>query len=278
MLERFDLGASGAGSALTLHRIAEAERRAFADRTVYLGDPDFVKVRVRELLDPAYVAARGATIRDDRATSSSTIRPGSLPPREGTNTLHLSVADDRGGAVALTTTLNSWYGAALVAPGTGVLLNNEIDDFSLAENVANQWGLMGGDANAVAGGKRPLSSMCPTIVESNPPGGRPLLVLGARGGPTIISAVLQTILHVVDDGMTLQEALDAPRIHHQWMPDQVYYEHRAFTPEVAQGLIKRGHKLKERAPIADVGPIGLDAEGRYTGAADPRVEAVALGY
>jgi gamma-glutamyltranspeptidase/glutathione hydrolase len=278
MLERFDLASSKAGSALTLHRIAEAERRAFADRTVYLGDPDFVKLRVREILDPAYVAARGATIRDDRATPSSKIRPGSLPPHEGSNTLHVSVADDHGMAVALTTTLNSWYGAAIVAPGTGVLLNNEIDDFSLAVNVANQWGLVGGDANAVAGGKRPLSSMCPTIVESQPEGGRPLLILGARGGPTIISAVLQTILHIVDDGMTLQEALDAPRIHHQWLPDQIFYEPRAFTPEVAQGLTQRGHKLKERTPIADVAPIGLDAAGRYTGAADPRVEAVALGY
>ena len=278
MLERFDLAASGAGSALTLHRIAEAERRAFADRTVYLGDPDFVNVPVKALLDPAYLAARAATIRDDRATPSRKTPPGPLPVGGGMNTLHASFADNSGGAVALSTTLNSWYGAAVVAPGTGVLLNDEIDDFSLAKGVANQYGLVGGAANAVAGGKRPLSSMCPTIVEGNPGGARPFLILGARGGPMIISSVLQTILHVIDDGMTLQEAVDAPRIHHQWRPDEILYERRAFTPEVAAGLRRRGHTLTARGPIADVGPIGLDAVGRYTGAADPRVEAVAAGY
>jgi gamma-glutamyltranspeptidase / glutathione hydrolase len=278
MLERFDLSTSGAGSALTFHRIAEAERRAFADRTAYLGDPDVVKVPVNALLDPAYLAARSATIRDDRATSSSKAPPGSIPAGGGTNTLHFSIADDGGRAVAFSTTLNSWYGAAMVAPGTGVLLNNEIDDFALGKGVVNQFGLSGGLANAVAGGKRPLSSMCPIIVESEPPGARPLLILGGRGGPMIISSVLQTIVHVVDDGMSLQEALDAPRIHHQWLPDEIVYERRAFTPEAAAGLRRRGHKLTEHGPIAEVAPIGLDAVGRYTGAADPRGEAVAVGY
>ena len=278
MLERFDLAASEAGSALTLHRIAEAERRAFADRTVYLGDPDVIDVPVKAMLDPAYLVSRAGTIRDDLATPSSVILPGALPRSEGGNTLHFSVADDRGGAVALTTTLNSWYGAAFVAPDTGILLNNEIDDFSLAHGVANQFGLVGGDANAVAGGKRPLSSMCPTILENTPPGPRPFLILGAPGGPTIISSVLQTILHVVDDGMTLQEAVDAPRIHHQWLPDEILHERRAFTPEVALQLRQRGHKLTERAPIGNVCAIGIDAEGRYTGASDPRDEAVAVGY
>jgi gamma-glutamyltranspeptidase/glutathione hydrolase len=278
MLERFDLAASGAGSALTLHRIAEAERRAFADRTVSLGDPDVVNVPIKALLDPAYLASRAATIRDNRATPSSTILPGALPASEGMNTLHLSIADERGGAVALSTTLNSWYGAALVAPGTGVLLNNEIDDFSLGKGVANQFGLVGGDANAVAGGKRPLSSMCPTIVESRARGARPFLILGAPGGPTIISSVLQTIVHVIDDGMTLQEAVDAPRIHHQWLPDEILHERRALTPEVATGLRGRGHTLTERGPIGNVCAIGLDVEGRYTGAPDPRDEAVAVGY
>jgi len=278
MLERFDLAASQAGSALTLHRIAEAERRAFADRSLYLGDPDVVDVPVKALLDPRYLASRSATIKDDRATPSSAIPPGSLRVGGGVNTLHVSIADDRGGAVALTTTLNDWYGAALVAPGTGVLLNDEIDDFALSEGIPNVYGLVGGDANAVAGGKRPLSSMCPTIVETDPPGARPFLVLGARGGPMIISSVLQTILHVIDDGMTLQEAVDAPRIHHQWQPDEIVYERRAFTPEVAASLRGRGHTLTAKASIADVAPIGLDAQGRYTGASDPRVEAVALGY
>jgi gamma-glutamyltranspeptidase / glutathione hydrolase len=278
LLEPFDLAASGAGASLTLHRIAEAERRAFADRTVYLGDPDVVEVPVKQLLDPAYLASRGATIRDDQATPSSTIRPGTLPAHEGMNTLHFSVADDRGGAVALTTTLNSWYGAALVAPGTGVLLNNEIDDFALGTGIANQYGLVGGSANAVAGGKRPLSSMCPTIVENTPQGRRPFLVLGSPGGPTIISSVLQTIVHVVDDRMSLQEAVDAPRIHHQWLPDEIFYERGALAADVTAGLTRRGHKLTAREPIGNVCAIGLDAQGRYTGALDPRDEAVAEGY
>jgi gamma-glutamyltranspeptidase/glutathione hydrolase len=278
MLERFDLAASGAGSALTLHRIAEAERRAFADRSAYLGDPDFVKVPVAALLDRSYLAKRAATIRSDHATLSSAIRPGAFEGSHGGNTLHLSVADARGGVVALTTTLNSWYGAALVAPGTGVLLNDEIDDFVLSQGLPNQFGLVGGDANALAGGKRPLSSMCPTIVEDPASHGRPLLVLGAPGGPTIISSVLQTIVHVIDDGMSLQEAVDAPRIHHQWIPDELVYERRAFPPEVAAGLRTRGHVLKEHGPIGNVCAIGVDAEGRWTGAPDPRDEAVALGY
>ena len=278
MLERFDLSASDAGSALTLHRIAEALRRAFADRSAYLGDPDLVKVPLEALLDPAYLAGKAATIQDDRATPSAEIRPGPLPSSEGGNTLHLSIADARGGAVALTTTLNSWYGAALVAPGTGVLLNNEIDDFALAGNVANQFGLLGGDANAVAGRKRPLSSMCPTMVEDPGSSGRPLLVLGSPGGPTIISSVLQTILHVIDDGMTLQEAVDAPRIHHQWMPDEIRHERRAFPQDVAAALRARGHRLKESGPIGNVCAIGVDAQGRWTGAPDPRDEAVAVGY
>ncbi len=278
MLERFDLAGSGAGSALTLHRIAEAERRAFADRSRFLGDPDVVKVPVGGLLDRAYLASRGKTIRDDRATRSTEILPGAPPGADGVNTLHLSVADAWGGAVALSTTLNSWYGAALVAPGTGVLLNNEIDDFALAKGVANQFGLLGEDANSVAGGKRPLSSMCPTIVESEKPGGRPLLVLGSPGGPTIISSVLQTILHVIDDGMTLQEAVDAPRIHHQWSPDEILHEHGAFPADVAAGLRGRGHTLTRRDPMGNMCAIGVDADGRWTGAPDPRDEAVASGY
>jgi gamma-glutamyltranspeptidase/glutathione hydrolase len=278
MLERFDLAASGCGSALTLHRIAEAERRAFADRSVYLGDPDLVRIPVSSLLDRAYLTKRAATIRDDRATPSKDVGPGNPGQGERGNTLHLSIADARGGAVSLTTTLNSWFGAAMVAPGTGVLLNNEIDDFVIVKGQANQFGLIGGDANAVAGDKRPLSSMCPTIVESVPAGSRPLLVLGSPGGPTIISAVLQTIVHVIDDGMSLQEAVDAPRIHHQWLPDEIAHERGAFPPEVASGLRARGHTLKERAPIGNVCAIGVDAEGRWTGAPDPRDEAVAVGY
>jgi gamma-glutamyltranspeptidase / glutathione hydrolase len=277
MLERFDMKASGPGSSLTLHRIAEAERRAFADRGRFLGDPDFVDVPVRRLLDPRYLASRAATIRDDRASPSDEVRPGLVSRSEGTDTLQLSVADPRGGAVALTTTLNSWFGAAIVAPGTGILLNNEMDDFSLARGVANQYGLVGEDANAPAGRKRPLSSMCPTIVEDVPPGPRPRLVLGARGGPMIISSVLQTLLHVVDDGMTLQEAVDAPRVHQQWIPDTLVHE-PLLPADVLRALLARGQVLGRRDVIGEVEAIGIDAAGRWTGAADPRGEGMAQGY
>jgi len=278
MLERFDMTSSGAGSSLTLHRIAEAERRAFADRSRYLGDPAFVSVPVQALLDRAYLAKRSATIRDDRATPSADVPPGEPSGTEGTQTLHLSIADARGGAVALTTTLNSWFGAAIVASGTGVLLNNEIDDFSLGLGVVNQYGLVGEAANAVAGGKRPLSSMSPTIVEAPVPGPRPLLVLGSPGGPRIISSVLQTLLHVVDDGFTVQEAVDAPRIHHQWTPDALEVEPHGVPADVAAGLRARGHTLKEHALMGNVCAIAIDDQGRWNGAADPRDEAVALGY
>jgi gamma-glutamyltranspeptidase/glutathione hydrolase len=275
MLERFDMAASGAGSSLSLHRIAEAERRAFADRSRFLGDPAFVEDKTARLLAKPYVDARSETIRDDRAIPSSTIGPGDSK-KEGSNTYHLSVADSRGGAVALTSTLNSWFGAAIVAPGTGLLLNNEIDDFSLAPGVENQFHLLGEAANAPAGGKRPLSSMCPTIVEDDAPGARPLLVLGSPGGPTIISAVLQTLLHVVDDGMTIQQAVDAPRIHHQWMPDRLDLE--AMPKDVLDALAAKGHKLNPRVFTWNVAGIGRDAQGRWTGAADPRGEGVAIGF
>lgn len=277
MLERFDMTASGAGSSLTLHRIAEAERRAFADRSRFLGDPAFVKVPVAGLLDPAYLARRGSSIKDDHTTPSAKILPGSPAVTEGTQTLHFSIADAEGRAVALTTTLNSAFGCGIVAPGTGVLLNNEIDDFSLGKGIVNQFNLVGEAANAVAGGKRPLSSMTPTIVEASPVAARPLLVVGSPGGPTIISSVLETILHVVDDGFTLQEAVDAPRVHHQWQPDLLYVEERSLPDDVTAALRARGHLLKAREPIGDVCAIGTDAQGRYTGAADPRGAGSALG-
>jgi gamma-glutamyltranspeptidase/glutathione hydrolase len=278
MLERFDMAASGAASSLTLHRIAEAERRAYADRTRHLGDPGFVDVPLRQLLDRGYLAKRSASIRDDRATPSSKILPGAPERPEGEQTLHFSVADARGGAVALTTTLNSWFGAAIVAGETGVLLNNEMDDFALAAGLPNQFGLMGEEANAVAGGKRPLSSMCPTIVEPPSPGPRPLLVLGSKGGATIITTVLLTILHVIDDKMTIQEAVDAPRAHHQWQPDAIQIEPHALPEDVAAALRARGHTIKVRAPMGNVAVIGVDARGRWTGAADPREESVAVGW
>jgi gamma-glutamyltranspeptidase/glutathione hydrolase len=270
MLERFDLAASGPGASLTLHRLAEAERRAFADRAFWAGDPDHVAVPTASLLDPRYLASRAATIRDDAATPSTGVQPGEL---DG-DTLHLVTADRDGGLVTLTTTLNSHYGVGIVAAGTGLLLNDEIDDFAVTPGIPNQFGLAGGAANAVAGGKRPVSSMCPTLVE-RPGAARPILALGSPSGSRIVSAVVQTILNVVDFGMELQEAVDAPRIHHQWLPDVLYHEPRGMPADVAAALRARGHTLQARTFTWFVDAVGTAGDGTWIGAADARGEGTA---
>jgi gamma-glutamyltranspeptidase/glutathione hydrolase len=277
MLEGFDVKAAGAGSSLELHLIAEAERRAFADRSQWLGDPDFVDVPQKGLLDAAYLSDRARTIKPDKASDSAQIGPGAPHTGEPDATLHFSVVDSAGRAVSMTTTLNAWFGSGIVATGTGILLNNEIDDFALAQGVPNLYGLLGGSANAVDGEKRPLSSMTPTIVESVD-GKRPILVLGSPGGPRIISSVLQVLINVLDHEMALQEAVDHPRIHHQWMPDTLFHEQRAFPADVARALEARGHRLQPRAPIGNVNAIGLAENGDWLGAADPRKHGTAAGY
>ena len=274
MLERFDLKASGPGASLTLHRLAETERRAFADRSFWVGDPDHVRVPVAALLDPAYLEARARSIRDDAATPSSAVAPGALPAERGGETLHLVTADSMGGLVTLTTTLNSHYGSGIMAAGTGLLLNDEVDDFAVAPGVPNQFGLAGGTANAVAGGKRPVSSMCPTIVE-RPGAPRPLLALGSPSGSRIVSAVVQTILHTVDFGMELQEAVDAPRAHHQWLPDVLFHEPRGLPADVAAALRARGHVLEPKTYTWYVAAVGLAQDGTWLGAADARGEGTA---
>ncbi|HEX6852650.1 MAG TPA: gamma-glutamyltransferase [Candidatus Polarisedimenticolaceae bacterium] len=280
MLERWPAGEAGPGSSLAIHRFAEAERRAFADRARFLGDPDAVRIPIDGLLDRAYLRSRAATIRDDRADASATLGAGRPAGAEGENTLHLSIADARGGAVAMTVTLNSWYGSGLLAPTSGVLLNNEMDDFAIA-GAPNQFDLIGGAANAVAGGRRPLSSMTPTIVEraGTPAGGRPWLVLGSPGGPTIISSVAQVILNVVDHGLSPAEAVARPRVHHQAIPDRLAHEPGALPDDVAAALRRRGHVLFEREPMGNVALIALDpGDGAWLGIADPRVEGTARGY
>lgn len=278
ILEHFDLAASGFGSSLTVHRIAEAERRAYADRSEWLGDPDFHDAPLQALLDPDYLADRAKTIRKRKATPSEKIAPGEHAHDDTTETTHLSIADRSGGAVAMTITSNQWFGAAMVAEGTGVILNNEMDDFALAPGVPNLYGLVGGEANAPAGGKRPLSSMTPTIVET--PGGeaRPFLILGSPGGSTIISAVLQVLVNVIDHGMPLQAAVNARRFHHQWLPDRIEHEERAFPADVAKALEARGHVLRQRGPIANVSAVGLAEDGSWLGAADPRRDGQAGGH
>jgi gamma-glutamyltranspeptidase/glutathione hydrolase len=280
MLERFDLAAAGPGSSLSVHLVAEASRRAFADRSRWLGDPDHVDVPSAELLAPDYLARRAAGIRPRRATPSRKVAPLELAVAAGpAETLHFSIGDPRGGALAATITLNQWFGSAIVPSGTGVLLNDEMDDFALAPGVPNAYGLLGDEANAVAGGKRPLSSMTPTIVDAGAGAERPLLVTGSPGGSTIISTVAQLVIDVVDYGMPVQAAVDAPRFHHQWQPDAIQYEPRAFPADVVEALRRRGHELVERETYqGNANTIATAPDGSWLGAADPRRQGRAAGF
>ena len=278
MLERFDLAGMGAASSRSVHTMVEAERRAFADRGRWLGDPDHVEIPLASLLSADYLDRRARSIRKKKATPSDRIEAGDHTIPEGTSTTHVSITDGRGGAVALTTTLNSNYGAAIVARGTGVLLNNEIDDFSLAPGVPDQYGLVGGTANAVGPKRRPLSSMTPTIVECPEIGPRPCLVLGSPGGSAIITSVAQVLVNVVDHGMPLQQAVDFPRFHHQWLPDRIDHEPWSFAADVSDALIRMGHRLHGQPSLGHVSAIRLHPDGAWRGAADPRRGGLAAGY
>lgn len=266
ILEGFPLQDTGAGAAATLHLMIEAMKLAYADRAVYLGDPDFVRVPVAGLTSKDYAARLRAGIDRERARPARDIGPGKPPSGEGDNTTHFSVVDRDGNAVANTYTLNFSYGLGLVAEGTGVLLNNELDDFAAKPDVPNAYGLTGGEANAPAPRKRPLSSMSPTIVFKD---GRPFLVTGSPGGSRIITTVLQVILNVVDHGMNIAEAVLAPRIHHQWLPDVVMAE-RGFSPDTLRLLEARGHAVKIGATTGSANSIMALPNGGWAGAADPR--------
>lgn len=244
ILQGYDLGKLGWHSAASVHLIVEALRHAYRDRNTQLGDPAFVKNPIAHLLDPAYAAAIRASIQPDKATPSSDLKPGT-PPHEGTQTTHISVVDAKGNAVAVTYTLNALFGAGVMAPGTGVLMNDEMDDFTSKPGVPNMFGLVQGEANAIAPGKRPLSSMAPTIVLK---AGQPYLVLGSPGGSRIITIVFETLLNVVDYGMDIESAVDAPRIHHQWLPDVIYAEPRALSADTVQALDAMGYHIKVQTP------------------------------
>lgn len=246
------------------HLLLEAERRAYADRNRWLGDGDCVGVPLAELLEPARLARHGAAIDPDRATPSTSV-PGGLP-REREETTHLSVATPDGFAVSLTTTLNGSFGNGAIVPGTGVLLNNEMDDFAAAPGTPNLYGLVQGSANAVQAGARPLSSMAPAIVEKS---GRPLLVVGSPGGSTIPTTVLQVLLRATG-GEELASAVAAPRLHHQHTPDVVFFERGRAPAELLEGLRGRGHVPRERGPIGKVHAVSFAPDGRLVGVADPR--------
>jgi len=283
MLEAYDLKSMGSQSAQHLHTLIEAMRRAFADRAQFLGDTDFVKVPVHALIDPKYAAERRKSIDPNHASSSREVGAGNPAPYESAETTHFTIVDADGNVVSSTYTLNDSYGSGVTAKGTGVLLNNEMDDFTSKVGVPNDYGLIQGEANAIAPKKRPLSSMTPTIVLKD---GKPYFAVGSPGGPTIINTVLQTIVNVIDFGMDIQQAIDTPRVHHQWLPDQVYWEENGLNPDTRALLEKMGHTLRpipgsSRSPsdIGDAHGVMIDpATGMRMGASDPRLGGVAVGY
>ena len=284
VLEGYPLKEWGFHSARALHHQIETMRHAYMDRNSYLGDPDFVRNPVERLLDKRYAEKLRAAIDPDKADVSRELKPG-VAPHEGVNTTHYSIVDKYGNAVAVTYTLNEWFGARVVPAGTGIVLNNEMDDFTAKPGVANMYGLVQGEANAIAPGKRPLSSMSPTIVLKD---GKPVLVIGTPGGSRIITVVLQVIVNTVDYGMDLQEAIDAPRIHQQWLPETTFVEPFALSPDTRKLLADMGHRIVEQSTWSHATGIIVGSpwlggtskdDNRYFGAVDPRRNmGLALGY
>jgi gamma-glutamyltranspeptidase / glutathione hydrolase len=263
---------AGAGSATAVHYMAEAMRRYFADRSEHLGDPDFVKVPLTSLLSPKYIASLRASIDPERATPSSQVHAGTFTAHESVETTHFTVADDEGNVVTVTYTLNGGYGSKVTATGLGFLLNNEMDDFAPKPGEANMYGLIQGEANAIAPHKTPLSSMTPTIVLKD---GKPFLALGSPGGPTIINSVLEVIVNVLDFNMNVQDAVNWPRFHHQWMPDTLSME-PGYSPDTVALLEKRGYTVRRVNAQGEVAAIRFD-NGWLEGAPDPRTEGTAEG-
>jgi gamma-glutamyltranspeptidase/glutathione hydrolase len=289
ILEKFDLSPLGADSAEAMHLTVEAYRRAFMDRADFMGDPDFAKVPVAQLIDKKYASAWRESINPDHASLSKELkRPvgafsdldkvaRAATAGEPNETTHYSVVDPDGNAVTVTTTLNGSFGAYVMADGLGFLLNNEMDDFAAKVGVPNMYGLIQGPANAVGGNKRPLSAMTPTIVTKD---GKLFLVLGSPGGPTIITTVANVLMGVIDYGLDIQQAVDSPRFHNQWLPDKVMVERKRFSPDTLKLLKADGHAVDERSSYwGDAECIMIDPKtGERQGSSDPRNEGKAVGY
>lgn len=278
ILEEYDLRKMGWSSSEKYHVVTEAMRRAFADRAEYMGDADFVSVPVAGLIDKAYAARQRSTIRLERASTSAEVQAGRPTGHESEETTHFTVVDGEGNAVSNTYTLNDSYGSRVVARGTGVLLNNEMDDFAAKPGSPNLYGLIQGERNAVAPRKRPLSAMTPTFVLRRD--GTLWFAVGSPGGPTIINTVLQVVTNIIDHEMSIQQAIDAPRIHHQWLPDQIVYEPYGLSADTQRALEMRGHKLTERPRyMGDAHGIMIEeGTGVRLGASDPRLDGAPVGY
>lgn len=277
MLEGYDIKSLGHNSAAKYQVLIEASRRAFADRAEFMADPDFADVPVRSLLAKPYLEKRRGSIDTNKASASTDIGHGQVSGAESMDTTHYTVIDSEGNVVSNTYTINDLYGSRVTAKGTGVLLNDEMDDFAAMPGKANLYGLIQGERNAVQPQKRPLSSMTPVIVLKKD--GSVWFALGGRGGPRIISAVTQSVINVIDHGMGIQAAIDSPRIHHQWFPDEVMYEVYGMSPDTMSILSSYGHKFVNRpGNIASATGIMIDDEGVRLGAIDSRSDGTAVGY
>jgi gamma-glutamyltranspeptidase/glutathione hydrolase len=274
MVEGKPLPTYGFASVQAVQLMAEVERRAYADRAQYMGDADFFKVPVSTIVSDAYLKDRMKNYDSAKAGSSELIKPGTLPFTQSEETTHLSVIDKEGNAVSVTTTLNDSYGSKTVVGGAGFFLNDEMDDFSVKPGVPNMYGAVGGEANAIAPGKRMLSSMTPTIVLQN---NKPYLVVGTPGGTTIPTSVFQTIVNIIDFEMTADDAVNKPKFHHQWLPDSLYIE-KSFSYTLRPTLEKMGYKLKERGGIGRTEVIKVLKDGRFEAVADSRGDDGAEGF